>query len=117
MCFDALSRKPESWLRSQQMAFSRHLYPKYDFVFTQCHGVVDDNRLRIHFLGFRIDAGGMGTIKELADARGIEKADKTTVSGLIELAGLDKKQSAGQEKFVPFSLSVRFFDTPASIGR
>jgi hypothetical protein len=80
------------------MAFSRHVYPELDFIFTQCVGVVDDNNLRIHLLSFEMDARGMKTIKELADIRGIKKADNATVRGLIDMADLDRKQSVGREE-------------------
>jgi hypothetical protein len=82
------------------MAFSRHFLRQHDFAFTQCHGVIDDNSLRIHLLCFGIEAQGMTTIRELADARGIEKANKATVSGLVELAQLDKERSAGRKEYL-----------------
>lgn len=80
------------------MGFSRHFYPEHDFVYTQRSGGVDDNRLRIHLLSSATDAKGMKKIKQLADARGIEKADSITVRGTIELSDLDRKQSAGTEE-------------------
>ena len=51
------------------MGFLRHFYPEYNFAFTQCYGVVDDNNLRVHILSFNIEAKGMKNIRELADAR------------------------------------------------
>jgi len=78
------------------MAFSRHLYPEHNFVFTQCYGIVDDNSLRIHILSFNIEAQGMRNIRELADVRRMENASKVTVQGLVELAELGKERAAGR---------------------
>jgi len=82
------------------MAFIRKVYSDLDFVYTQCHGVLDDSSLRIHLLSFNIEVKGMKTIKEVADLRGIKKADRGTVRGLIELADLDRKQSAGRDELL-----------------
>ena len=78
------------------MAFSRHFYPEHNFAYTQCHGMVDDNSLRIHILSFNIEAEGMQAIRELADVRRIENASKITVQGIIELAELGKERAAGR---------------------
>ena len=78
------------------MAFSRHFYPEHNFALTQCHGIVDDNSLRIHILSFNIEAQGMQNIREIADIRGLENASKVTVRGLVELAELGKERAAGR---------------------
>jgi len=82
------------------MAFSRKIYSDFNFVYTQCHGVLDDASLRIHLLSFSLDVEGMRAIKEVADLRGINKADKGTVRGLIDLAELDRKQSTGRDELL-----------------
>lgn len=87
------------------MAFSRHFYRQHDFAFTQCYGVIDDNSLRIHLLSFGIEAQGMTTIRELADVRGIGKANKATVRGLVELSQLDKIRSAGRKEYLAIVVS------------
>ena len=78
------------------MAFSRHFYPEHNFAFTQCHGIVDDNSLRIHILSFNIEAQGMQNIRELADVRRLENASRVTVQGIVELAELGKERAAGR---------------------
>jgi len=78
------------------MAFSRHFYPEYNFAFTQCYGIVDDNSLRVHILSFNIEARSMQNIRELADVRRLENASKVTVQGLVELAELGKERAAGR---------------------
>ena len=47
----------------------------------------------------------MTVIRELADTRGIERTDKATVKGLVELAGLDKKHSAERQEFLAILVS------------
>jgi len=87
------------------VAFSRHFFRAYNFAYTQCFGVVDDSSLRIHLLSFQIESRGMTVIRELADTRAIERADKATVKGLVELTDLDKKQSAERKEFLAILVS------------
>ena len=87
------------------MAFSRHFFRTYDFAYTRCSGVVDDASLRVHLLSFQIESRGMKVIKELADARDVDRADKATVQGLVELTELDKQHSAGREEFLAILVS------------
>ena len=87
------------------MAFSRHFFRVYNFAYTQCFGIVDDSSLRIHLLSFQIESQGMKVIRELADTRGIERADKATVKGLVELTELDKKHTAEREELLAILVS------------
>lgn len=82
------------------MAFSRHFYPQYSFAFTQCHGVIDDNSLRIHILGFNNEAKGMTIIRELVDARKLENASQVTVQGLVQLSELGNQRAAGRDGYL-----------------
>jgi hypothetical protein len=54
--------------------------------------------LWIHLLSFKIETQGMTTIRELADARGVERVNKATVKGLVELSGMDRENSAGRQE-------------------
>ncbi|BBO70319.1 hypothetical protein DSCA_42490 [Desulfosarcina alkanivorans] len=78
------------------MGFSRHFFPEYQFAFTQCYGIVDDNSLRIHILSFNLEAKGMTYIRELADARKLDNVSNVTVQGLVQLSELGKERSAGR---------------------
>ena len=82
------------------MAFSRHFYQDYNFAFTQCHGVIDDNSLRIHILGFNNEAKGMTIIRELADARKLDNAGQVTVQGLVQLSELGNQRAAGRDGYL-----------------
>ena len=82
------------------MAFSRHFYPEYNFAFTQCHGVIDDNSLRIHILGFNNEARGMTIIRELVDARKLENASQVTAQGLVQLSELGNQRAAGRDGYL-----------------
>ena len=78
------------------MAFTRNFHFELNFAFTQCHGIIDDNSLRIHILSFNIEAKGMKNIREIADARKLGNASKITVQGLIELSELANERAAGK---------------------
>jgi len=47
----------------------------------------------------------MTIIRELADTRGIERADKATVKGLVEMTALDQKRSAERQEFLAILVS------------
>jgi hypothetical protein len=78
------------------MAFTRNFHSELNFAFTQCHGIIDDNSLRIHILSFNIEAKGMKNIREIADARKLNNASKITVKGLLELSELANERAAGK---------------------
>lgn len=78
------------------MAFTRNFHRKLNFAFTQCHGILDDNSLRIHILSYNIEAKGMKNIREIADARKLGNASKITVKGLLELSELANERAAGK---------------------
>ena len=79
------------------MAFTRHFYPSYNFVFTQCTGTVDDNDLRIHILSFQVESKGLTFVRELLDFRHLQKADKLTIQGLIEISELERQRSEDRD--------------------
>lgn len=79
------------------MAFTRNFHRELNFAFTQCHGIIDDNSLRIHILGYNIEAKGMKNIREVADARKLDNASKITVKGLLELSELANERTAGKD--------------------
>jgi len=79
------------------MAFTRNFHRELNFAFTQCHGILDDNSLRIHILSFNIEAKGMKNFREIADARRLDNASKITVKGLLELSELANERTAGKD--------------------
>lgn len=79
------------------MAFTRNFHRELNFAFTQCHGIIDDNSIRIHILGFNVEAKGMKNIREVADARNLDNASKITVKGLLELSELANERAAGKD--------------------
>jgi len=79
------------------MAFTRHFSPSYNFVYTQCTGMVDDNDLRIHILSFQLESKGLTFVRELLDFRHLQKADKLTIQGLIEISELERQRSEDRD--------------------
>jgi hypothetical protein len=90
------------------MGFTRHFFPEYNFAFTQCYGVIDDNTLRIHILSYNIEAKGMRKVRELADARSLEKADKVSVQGLVRLSDLNAERKAGKGGLLAIVVATPF---------
>jgi len=101
--------------QGNKMGFLQHFYPEYNFAFTQCYGVVDDNNLRVHILSFNIEAKGMKNIRELADARKVENAGKVTVQGLVQLSELGKERAAGKDGLLAIVVAKPLIDTMARI--
>jgi hypothetical protein len=79
------------------MAITRHFNPSYNFVFTQCTGMVDDNDLRIHILSFQVESRGLTFVRELLDFRHLRKADKLTLQGVIEISELERQRSEDRD--------------------
>jgi hypothetical protein len=82
------------------MAFSLAIHAPLNFVFTQCGSILDDHVLRIHLLNLQAHINGMETVRELIDARTIRKADRATIKGMVELAGLDRAVTAGSDQTI-----------------
>ena len=79
------------------MAFSRHVSHTHHFVYSRCAGIVDDNDLRIHVLGFQVDTRGLPFVRELLDFRYLQKADKLTLQGIIEISQLERQRSSDRD--------------------
>jgi len=84
------------------MAFTRNFHRELNFAFTQCHGIIDDNSLRIHILSFNIEAKGMKDIRAIVDARKLDKASKITVKSLLEMPELANERAAGRGGLLAF---------------
>lgn len=72
------------------MAYTRHYYPKLNFVLTRGSGVVDDHALMIHLMSFQAESKKFPLIRELVDLRPHLNASKLTVLGLIRIAETHK---------------------------
>jgi hypothetical protein len=79
------------------MAFTRHFSPSYNFAYSQCTGTVDDNDFRIHILSFQLESKGLMFVRELLDFRHLQKADKLTIQGLIEITELERQRSEDRD--------------------
>lgn len=79
------------------MAFSRHIDRQHHFVYSRCDGIVDDNDLRVHVLGFQVDTKGLPFIRELLDFRHLQKAEKLTLQGVIEISRLERQRSTDRD--------------------
>jgi len=67
------------------MAFTRHHYPKFNFVYTECSGKIDDHSLMIHLMGFSRELKDFASVRHLIDMRYLRDSKQLTVSGLFRM--------------------------------
>ena len=99
------------------MGFTFDFYPKYEFAYTQCYGIIDDRSMHIHLINYNLEADSLklNTIRELADARNISKVNKATVKGFIEMARLDMEKSAGRREYLAILASDALIEQMAGL--
>lgn len=68
------------------MTYTRNYYPQFDFLFTQCLGILDDQSLLIHLMSMSNETKGSSAIRELVDVRFMRNSDGVTANGLIHCA-------------------------------
>lgn len=79
------------------MAFTRHFMKRRHFVYSRCSGTLDDQDLRVHILSFQVESKGMGHVRELLDFRPLQRAERLTVQGLIEICELERQRSLDRD--------------------
>jgi len=70
------------------MAYTRTYYPRFNFLLTQCSGIIDDQALLIHLMSLSNELKSFSHIRELVDVRYLRNAKKITASGLIQNANV-----------------------------
>ena len=73
------------------MAYTRNYYPRFNFLLTQCSGVIDDQSLLIHLMSLSNESKGFSYIRELVDVRYLRNSSKITANGLVHNAKIFHK--------------------------
>ena len=68
------------------MAYTRDLFPKFNFVYPLATGTVDDQTLMIHLMSFHAETTAYPFFRELVDARDLHNVAGLSVQGLIRAA-------------------------------
>ena len=67
------------------MAFTRHFYPQFNFVYTECTGKIDDQSLLIHLMSFSRELKDFKFIRHLIDMRNLRDHKQITSHGLVRM--------------------------------
>ena len=99
------------------MGFKFDFYPKYEFAYTQCYGIIDDRSMHIHLMNYNLEADSLelNTIRELADTRNISKVNKATAKGFIEMARFDMEKSTGRREYLAILASDALIEQMAGL--
>lgn len=68
------------------MAFMRHHYPKFNFVYTECSGKLDDPSLMIHLMSFSRELSDLASVRHLIDMRYLRDSTQLTTNGMVRMA-------------------------------
>ncbi|WP_319524587.1 hypothetical protein [uncultured Desulfosarcina sp.] len=79
------------------MAYIRELFPKLNFVYTVATGILDDQTLMIHLMGFYAESADCDVIRELLDMRPLHSVEGLTVQGLIRAAETQRRLFADKD--------------------